>query len=70
MKYDFFTFGCEHEIPHLCEGTEELVHLLYALGLKSSHNILKNIGISARGKRYFWNGRLMDIGYWPDPEQR
>lgn len=60
-----FKFGCEHDHKHLCDGTEELMHLLYVLGLKSPHEVLKSIGISVEGKRYFWNGKLIDKGYWP-----
>lgn len=65
MIYDFFRFGCDHDASHLCDGTEELMHLLFVLGLKSPYKVLKSIGISVRGKRYFWNGELMDTGYWP-----
>lgn len=60
-----FKFGCEHDHKHLCDGVEELMHLLYVLGLKSPHDVLRNIGISVEGKRYFWSGKLIDRGYWP-----
>jgi hypothetical protein len=59
-------FGCAHKYTHLCDGSEELMHLLYRLGLKSPFAVLKDIGISVEGKRYFWNGSLVDRGYWPE----
>jgi hypothetical protein len=65
-KYDFFLFGCTHEHKHLCGGTEELMHLLFTLGLKSPYEVLKKIGISVEGKRYFWNGQLIDTGTWKE----
>lgn len=65
-----FHFGCEHEHKHLCDGTEELMHLLLMLGLKSPFEVLKSVGISVQGKRYFWNGKLIDTGSWPNPEER
>jgi len=64
-RMPMFTFGCGHVHAHLCDGTEELMHLLYMLGLKSPYEVLKSIGISVEGKRYFWNGSLIDRGQWP-----
>lgn len=65
-----FHFGCEHEHRHLCDGVEELMHLLFALGLKQPYKVLKSIGMSVKGKRYFWNGRLIETGRWPNTEER
>jgi len=65
MKFPTTLFGCKHKPhSHLCDGVEELMHLLHLLGVSSSHGVLMRIGLSASGRRYGWLGRLIDRGHW------